>query len=324
MQFHDLPLLITYARNSRHCRFEPEEFYRTMLVKALEQRRLALVSGEPVPHLGAYNHIRMEQIWTKHKRPYYCVWPGIITPLMRMRLDNLPVANVKLPDGLPALCFRFPVGKVIPGLTISGHPIRSVVALRARIVDVPDSQLTPGKDNGGDEGLTLWVNHGETDPEGWPVLTYVNLLMSSGIKCVEEALQRGTGGLGDYVEVKGPIQGDPVEGEAIRNVVRIVCACLLMRTSGSSGLLQVDPLSKDEGKDLTVEQLMARAHKRGKVGWHVGKGIEVSPHYRNAHPCLVWTGEGRKIPRVVMREGSVIHKDKIETLPTGYDEKTEK
>jgi hypothetical protein len=35
-----------------------------------------------------------------------------------------------------------------------------------------------------------------------------------------------------------------------------------------------------------------KAHRRGKVGWNVGRHIEVAPHYRRPHMALVWTGTG--------------------------------
>jgi hypothetical protein len=62
-----------------------------------------------------------------------------------------------------------------------------------------------------------------------------------------------------------------------------------------------------------------RAHRRGKLGWHVGEKIEVMPHYRRPHPALVWTGRGRSQPRIVLRKGSVVHREVLARVPTGFD-----
>ena len=46
-----------------------------------------------------------------------------------------------------------------------------------------------------------------------------------------------------------------------------------------------------------------KAHRRGKVGWNVGRHIEVAPHYRRPHMALVWTGTGRAVPKIVPTAG---------------------
>jgi hypothetical protein len=50
----------------------------------------------------------------------------------------------------------------------------------------------------------------------------------------------------------------------------------------------------------------------------VGKHIEVIPHFRRPHMTLVWTGSGRRVPRVVPRRGSIVHREAVEKLPTGF------
>ena len=38
---------------------------------------------------------------------------------------------------------------------------------------------------------------------------------------------------------------------------------------------------------LVVLKYVAKAHRRGKVGWNVGRRIEVAPHFRRPHMTLV-------------------------------------
>ena len=65
--------------------------------------------------------------------------------------------------------------------------------------------------------------------------------------------------------------------------------------------------------------LVEKARRRGNYGWHVGKSIEVSPHVRAACPAaLYWTGEGRRVPKIRFRRGSIVHRKKLAEMPTGY------
>ena len=71
--------------------------------------------------------------------------------------------------------------------------------------------------------------------------------------------------------------------------------------------------------DTSDQKYIDKAHRRGKIGWNVGRQIEVAPHYRRPHMTLVWTGPGRAVPRVVPRRGSVVHRDVIARVPSGFD-----
>ena len=51
-----------------------------------------------------------------------------------------------------------------------------------------------------------------------------------------------------------------------------------------------------------------------------GRHIEVIPHYRRPHMTLVWTGTGRVVPRIVPRRGSVVHREVVEKVPSGWEE----
>jgi hypothetical protein len=69
-----------------------------------------------------------------------------------------------------------------------------------------------------------------------------------------------------------------------------------------------------------VKRLADKARRRGLVGYDIGRDIEVSPHIRMPHFGLRWTGEGRKIPKIVPIKGSVINKKLVAEVPTGYED----
>jgi hypothetical protein len=44
----------------------------------------------------------------------------------------------------------------------------------------------------------------------------------------------------------------------------------------------------------------------------------VAPHYRRPHLSLVWTGHGRAVPKIVPRRGSVVHREVVAKVPSGF------
>lgn len=81
-------------------------------------------------------------------------------------------------------------------------------------------------------------------------------------------------------------------------------------------------LAKDRGKTFDVNgQALAieRAHRRGNIGFEIGRDVEVSPHFRRPHFAIRWTGKGGKIPRLVPVKGVIVNKRKLGEVPTGYE-----
>ncbi len=110
---------------------------------------------------------------------------------------------------------------------------------------------------------------------------------------------------------------------------------LLIRLCVFIGLLGSDRdivtpivLAKDRAKyDSTDENavktwLEDRAVRRAGRGFDVGRGLQLekerSPHWRNPHLCLFWTGPGRTKPMIQMRSGAVVQKVSMAEVPTGY------
>lgn len=81
-------------------------------------------------------------------------------------------------------------------------------------------------------------------------------------------------------------------------------------------------LASDEGKTLTPEQRAAaeaKAVRRGKVAFDLGRDIEMAPHFRRPHFAIRWTEKGRRVPKLVMVKDSVINAKLMTEVPTGYD-----
>ena len=119
-------------------------------------------------------------------------------------------------------------------------------------------------------------------------------------------------------------EGISIPKEIITNCVKL---CLTLRLiKDDPDLIEPDVLTKDRNRfetgDPTLRHLLIdKAIRRGKHGFRVGHQLEsnnLSPHVRKPHPMLVWTGIGRKIPKVVNRKGCIVHREKINQIPTGF------
>jgi hypothetical protein len=104
----------------------------------------------------------------------------------------------------------------------------------------------------------------------------------------------------------------------IDDCVRLCCSLCLLENDPS--VIEPDVLTKDRDKFEASgdERYVDKAHRRGKIGWNVGRRIEVAPHYRRPHMALVWTGHGRTVPKIVPRRGSVVHRELVEKVPSGF------
>ena len=100
--------------------------------------------------------------------------------------------------------------------------------------------------------------------------------------------------------------------------MRLCCTLCLLDEEPS--VILPDVLADDRTRyEATLdEKYVNKADRRGKVGWNIGSQIEKVPHYRRPHMAMVWTGEGRKIPKIVPRKGSIVHRQAVEKVPTGF------
>lgn len=75
----------------------------------------------------------------------------------------------------------------------------------------------------------------------------------------------------------------------------------------------------DEAARKWLEDKAAKIQGRG---FNFGKGLqercEMSPHLRNSHMALFWTGIGRVKPLLKLRRGSVITPKHLSRVPTGF------
>lgn len=291
MEFYERRSLYDWQRHNLGDLVGSREDYKSHAASMVRRLR-----GEQ--QIDAYWELTSDYLWDVAGKPYYSVWPSILPALTKVRLD-IPGEIIKLP--LPQILIRFPKPY---GYQVGDFSVRTILA--ASVV----SRATTESDDC--LGLAVFCDFGETRTEGGifgPVYTSTTIPLDS--KTIEEALSQANSNT--------PVQIEEPTDEPIR----IAVAIALM--ASDPDLITADVLAKDRHKldspSLTESELQAiidRAHRRGKKGWEVGRNIEVDPHYRRPYLGLRWTGEGRKVPKIVPVKGCIVKREKAVTVPTGY------
>ena len=284
MDFH------TFPTNREACckaGIGDDEFYELAFAEAI-----AINSSQ------FFNQLNTERDWQQARKPYYNVWPSIVPMLTRLDLD-LDSGLIRLP--MLALSIRLPKQHNPMTFRWQDQPFE----IRCMLL----SEINEG------HGLSVLIDVGEIMDNGAfevPIYTYRNFPRRSGLT-VEQSLA----GLGKGITADMGVQ---VPEDLITDCVRLCCSLCLLENDPS--VIEPDVLSKDRDKYESTgdPKYVDKAQRRGKVGWNVGRHIEVAPHYRRPHMALVWTGTGRAVPKIVPRRGSVVHRELVEKVPSGWGE----
>ncbi len=290
MEFHEWTTYYEVVRstwpNGRG--YSADEFY-TFLFKHPNFRKMSLVGQEVY---------QAEALWYQDGRPYYSIYPSIIESLVRLRLD---VDCGSIPDlPVPVLAVRF----------AKGHELPDVGQLRIRSI-----LLTMATTETNVRCLAMYADVGnrKSNEEGTEFPLSVGTIIGLPPNTtLEESIQEA---------IRAAVQATPshpVETSTDRYTL-IKLACTLCLLGNDPEIIEPDVLAKDREKwERTRDPaIVERAVRRGKRGWLVGARIEVIPHVRRPHMALRWTGPGGAVPKIVPVKGSIVHREKIEKLPTG-------
>jgi len=236
-----------------------------------------------------YNHACAEHMWIKCNKPYYKLWPGIAKALLNLKLD-IPISMIKLPQ--KALLIKLPQNQDF--LKQDDFVCQTIIAAYD-----PDGKV-----------IIVLSDWGERDQHNAPVL-YVQQLHIADETTVENSIPpliHPTANIGLVLSADNRL-----------NIIRLMSGICLL--GDDNELIGPEVLSRDQSKFMKTGDisLIEKAIRRGKHGFAVGNATEVLPHYRNPHLCLVWTGEGKKIPKIVIRKGSIVKRKVATTIPSGYD-----
>jgi hypothetical protein len=278
------------------------KFSRQLATMTMEQYYANLYhncSTNKIGHDAKYYPLKAqhEYQWLHDKRPYYKLYPGVITPFLRLDVDKVDLSSLKVPTG-STLMIQIPVGSIVTdGIVLRNILIRSIRTKEHReSTEAVDGMLVTYE----------YSKEGSNEPYG----AYFTLPFVAGKM------------LGAYLGNRQRCVGDVGSSIAMRNnVLRIIAVCSLLEDDPD--VIQPDVLAGDyeKWKIALDPKYIEKAKQRGKFGWVIGKNVEVSPHIRAASPfALYWTGKGRTIPIIRHRKSCIVHREIIEKIPTGYEE----
>lgn len=227
----------------------------------------------------------MIRIWESELRPYYKCWPQIMDALIKIKLDRT-LQEASLSERVILLRFG------------NGHEL---IRNNAQILSVLTAALGTGN-----QGV-LWVGACGARSGRFFVSAQIH---SAWHGTMEDICQDKSRGPSQHAHNLGY--------EFWGTVFKIALTCHLLANDPS--IIEPDVLNKDEPNYRLSgdEKYVAKAHRRGKVGWHIGRSFEAIPHFRRPHLGLRHTGKGRTVPRIVPIKGCVVHRNKMTRVPTGW------
>jgi hypothetical protein len=273
--------------------------------------------------------LQVEGAWHDRGRPYFNLWPSIIPALTKLKLDA-DASLFKLP--IDQLLVRFPMKHNPLAWTDANGTewvVRSLLCENARLDTNTQGHMIYKPRDSADfvNGIAFFVDVGEPLMGGGQPLAnddarHLRTSLYKHIVCEQ------------HKSIEWSFENIPAHQSAeyglaypehiVRDVARIICTLCLM--SDDNELVEPIVLKADESKWENTHDgaLVEKAKRRGNYGFNVGRDIEVVPHVRSACPAaLYWTGEGRRVPKIRFRRGTVVHRKKLADMPTGYLDKEE-
>ena len=261
----------------------------------------------------------LEGWWEMDKCPYYRVYPTIIPMLLKLNL-SIDAGLIKLPPNLRSFAVNFPKTDHKLSFDANGarYSIRSLICGPASLVSQQQNY----------DGISIWIDFGETmgmcgltnhpTVSTFPILTYINMPIKEGITVEEASHMLHADPTATY--------GIMMPQEIKAGIIKLVCTLCLLENDPA--IIEPDILDKDRANyERNPSQVMVdRAVRRGKIGWNVGRKIEMIPHVRGPSPlALYWTGKGRTIPLIRYRKGCIVHRELITKVSNieGYGEQQE-
>ncbi|HYV34754.1 MAG TPA: GIY-YIG nuclease family protein [Gemmataceae bacterium] len=238
--------------------------------------------------------VTAEQIWVDDQRPFYNVWPIAENLARDVKLD-LPFSAVEIP--FDSIVLRFALGSEPYNIATAmlfwpnTHSFVNVLCYFPGTMD----RLTFRYDYEPNETVEHWLQRIATDSAGheWRATEGANSNANSTAASLMVRLVVFIGLLANDQDMITPV------------------------------VLSEDRKKYESTDDVEVKKwLESRAKRKLGRGFDVGKKLQAerdaSPHWRNPHLCLFWTGPGRTKPVIRMRSGSVVQRVSMAAVPTGY------
>ena len=263
---------------------KPDEFYEKFVRKFVS-------AAHTVELLQAW----VEATWYYRSKPFYNVWPSIVDGFLRTKLDvpaSFLVDRVlKMPE---SILMRFQT---------DGEPLVNGVKLKSIM-----GGRVPFSDG---RGFVLFVDTGNENCEEVILLTSSWNLDKGSVMCRDTIISHRGGNLSDK------------DVGVIEAAWKVLLCTAMINDNPDFASKVVLRRHQEEYEKTGDRKFVLLAREKGIVGWDIGSKFVVSPHYRNAHFAIRWTGKDRAVPKLVPVKGCIVKKSKITDVPTGYEEQLE-
>lgn len=259
----------------------------------------------------------MENRFITAERPFFNVYPRVLEALLKTRLDIKPgdIPRSIIHD-LPAIVVKLPVGSKIARTLNTDWFILSVFE------GEPMKVLSAMKFN------RLFGVKEET-----PFVAVYSRRKADEMALISTCVMDSTfadadyGGVLDRPEVedgvaffhKQPALVPDISVDALNLLCKIAMGVMLLAADPEEFLKPVILKADENRPHVPMASLVDKAKRRGVFGFTVGEDIERCPHFRRPHFAIRWTGKGSTVPKLVPVRGAIIGKEKLVTVPTGYE-----
>ena len=286
-------------------------FYASTLVSIRRQVAETLVPGDSHSlslQASLATASRAEADWYHAVRPYYKVWPAFVPVLSRCRLDISP-AELTLKHRVFAVRFA------------DKHELKAgTLACGSFLTTIHEGQLVTG---GVFDMLFVFPIVFHDRERIWDGVHWWAIRVNSAPDGPgnSETLEDALAAVGEQWK---PRDEFPEEQEMRGLVVRT--ALSLHMLADDPDFVRPDVLADDRNRfddtsdESRRQRMIQKAQRRGIVGWRVGEHYESIPHMRRPHFGWRWTGRRRTVPKLVPIKGSIVHRHKVVTVPTGHVE----
>lgn len=282
MEFHTFQDTYSFTKKLHPKCVDVEKFYQEMIDRSTGKDLFAC-------------DLMSELEWHRANRPYYKVWPCMMDVLRKFDIDKIPIRSFfGMAD--PTIVILFPKGNEIASC---------MSAIVSSQFDVSGSGIC----------LIHFCGQMIQSETVIPALGAEHLTFSSNLYGNVSTVDVPYG----QVATKLP---EGCDVTSYRYIQRICLSVLLMERTPE--IFEPDIISNDLTRyavadEKRKEELEQRSfRRRGQRGYHIGKHMELIPHFRRPHPAVFWTGAGRKTARVVMRSGCLVKRQLLTKSPTGY------
>jgi hypothetical protein len=267
----------------------------------------------------------IERLWRNIERPYYNVYP-IAIELARKVNPQIQWADICLPV-TPCL-LRFPVGMEPHGIkTVLVH---SPNCRNRHAFGWSFEKKTPELEWMSDRSrdacrligrLRLAASFDDTRRKPDVSKTFTAMVHGAATETVSDLIvlcQRKSG------QKRESLLGEatPEQEETVLRLIQFIALVADGNDLITPAILEKDRSSYQNSDDAAKAWLEDRAARVAGRGFDLGKKIQeqkdCSPHWRNPHMALFWTGEGRQKPVLKMRSGCVVIPRHMSDVPTGF------